>query len=140
MLESAGYRRKNTAFKTLETMCEELEQLRYASAITEQKKCWELLAQKINRFQTLRNNMQQGVQTDAISNIQQCCIGLHGVEAYRAFSQDMTCHVRYVVSQNNEMAGGHVGVLWELNSFAMKTLSVGAKICITAGQMGENAL
>ena len=110
MLESAGYRRKNTAFKTLETMCEELEQLRYASVITEQKKCWELLAQKINRFQTLRNNMQQGVQTDAISNIQQCCIGLHGVEAYRAFSQDMTCHVRYVVSQNNEMAGGHVGV------------------------------
>ena len=54
--------------------------------------------------------MQQGVQTDAISNIQQCCIGLHWVEAYRAFSQDMTCHVRYVVSQNNEMAGGHVGV------------------------------
>ena len=110
MLESAVHRRKNTAFKTMETMCEELEQLRYASAITEQKKCWELLAQKIKRFQTLRNNMQQGVQTDATSNIQQCCIGLHGVEDYRAFLQDMTCHVRYVVSQNNEMAGGHVGV------------------------------
>ena len=29
--------------------------LRYASAISEQKKCWELLA----RFQTLRNNTQQ---------------------------------------------------------------------------------
>ena len=41
--------------------------LRYASTITEQKKCWELLAQKFDRFQTLRtrNNMQQGVQTDA---------------------------------------------------------------------------
>ena len=31
--------------------------LRYASAITEQKKCWELFAQKFDRFQTLRNNM-----------------------------------------------------------------------------------
>ena len=30
--------------------------LRYASPITEQKKCWELLA---NKFQTLRNNRQQ---------------------------------------------------------------------------------
>ena len=41
--------------------------LRYVSAITKQKKCWELLAQKFDRFQTLgrRNNMQQGVQTDA---------------------------------------------------------------------------
>ena len=33
--------------------------LRYASAITEQKKCWELLAEKFYRFQTLRNNTQQ---------------------------------------------------------------------------------
>ena len=33
--------------------------LRYASAITEQKKYWELLAEKFERFQTLRNNMQQ---------------------------------------------------------------------------------
>ena len=32
--------------------------LRYASAITEQNKCWELLAEKF-RFQTLRNNTQQ---------------------------------------------------------------------------------
>ena len=31
----------------------------YASAITEQKKCWELLAEKFGRFQTLRNNTQQ---------------------------------------------------------------------------------
>ena len=31
--------------------------LRYASAITEQKKCWELLAEKFDRFQTLRNNI-----------------------------------------------------------------------------------
>ena len=33
--------------------------LRYASAIREQKKCWELLAEKFDRFQTLRNNIQQ---------------------------------------------------------------------------------
>ena len=33
--------------------------LRYASAIREQRKCWELLAEKFDRFQTLRNNTQQ---------------------------------------------------------------------------------
>ena len=33
--------------------------LRFASAITEQKKCWELLPEKFDRFQTLRNNTQQ---------------------------------------------------------------------------------
>ena len=33
--------------------------LRYASAVTEPKKCWELLAEKFDRFQTLRNNTQQ---------------------------------------------------------------------------------
>ena len=32
--------------------------LRYALAITEQKKCWELLAEKFDWFQTLRNNIQ----------------------------------------------------------------------------------
>ena len=33
--------------------------LRHASAMTEQKKSWELLAEKFDRFQTLRNNIQQ---------------------------------------------------------------------------------
>ena len=46
--------------------------LRYASAITKQKKCWELLAEKFDRFQNLRNNIQQGVQTDVTCSIQQC--------------------------------------------------------------------
>ena len=46
--------------------------LRFASAIMEQKKRWELLAEKFDQFQTLRNNMQQGAQTDATCNIQQC--------------------------------------------------------------------
>ena len=40
-----------------------------------QKKCWELLVQKFDRFQTLHNytpnNMQQGVQKEAKCNIQQ---------------------------------------------------------------------
>ena len=50
----------------------DLTSLRYASAITEQKKCWDLIAEKFDRFQTLRNNMQKGVHTDATCNIQQC--------------------------------------------------------------------
>ena len=33
--------------------------LRYASAITKQKKCWELFPEKFDRFQTLRNNTEQ---------------------------------------------------------------------------------
>ena len=33
--------------------------LRYASSITERKKCFELLAQEFDLFQTLRNNSQQ---------------------------------------------------------------------------------
>ena len=33
--------------------------LRFASAITEQKKSWELLARNFEPFQTLRNNTQQ---------------------------------------------------------------------------------
>ena len=37
--------------------------LRYASAITEQKKSWELLAQNFEPFQTLRNNTQQHATT-----------------------------------------------------------------------------
>ena len=46
--------------------------LRYVAVITEQKKCWELLPQTIDRFQPLHttpNNMQQDAQTDAIYNI-----------------------------------------------------------------------
>ena len=47
--------------------------LRNTSVITEQKKCWELLPERFDRFQTLCNNtQQQGVQTDATYNIQQC--------------------------------------------------------------------
>ena len=37
--------------------------LRYTSVIAEQKKCWELLAQTFDRFQTLLNNSQQNATT-----------------------------------------------------------------------------
>ena len=37
--------------------------LRNASTIKEQKKCWELLAEKFDRIQTLRNNTQQHPKT-----------------------------------------------------------------------------
>ena len=54
--------------------------LRHTSAIAEQKKCWELLAQNFDQFQILGNNfsvsalnnMQQGMQTGATCKIQQC--------------------------------------------------------------------
>ena len=63
--------------------------LGYASAITEQKKCWELLAEKFDRFQTLRNNIQQHATGCANGRNmyhptmlgvvgQQCCVRLHG--------------------------------------------------------------
>ena len=46
--------------------------LRYASAITEQKKCWELLAQSLttHHFKTLHNNYQQ--HATGCANKQQC--------------------------------------------------------------------
>ena len=48
----------------LEELCKRIQQLlRYASVITEQKKCWESLAQKFDQFQTLRNSSQQHATT-----------------------------------------------------------------------------
>ena len=61
--------------------------LRYASAITEQKKCWELLAEKFDRFQILRNNSQQHpttcnrvckrTQHVTSNNVASVCMGLN---------------------------------------------------------------
>ena len=48
--------------------------LRYASAITEQKKCWELLAERFDRFQTLRNNIQE--HATGCANGRGCCCWL----------------------------------------------------------------
>ena len=50
--------------------------LSYASVITEQKKCWELLAQKFDQFQTSRNNMQHPTMLGVVAR--QCCVRLHG--------------------------------------------------------------
>ena len=54
--------------------------LRFASPVTEQWKYWDLLRQKFDRFQTIRNKCQQccgSMQTDAtcwVDWIQQCCV------------------------------------------------------------------
>ena len=75
-LEPAVHRGKDTTHKTLETMChartwpqqcsEELQLwkgIQHCCAtlqrFTGQKKCWELLSQSFDRFQTLRYNAQQ---------------------------------------------------------------------------------
>ena len=65
--------------------------LRHASAITQQKKCWGLLAEKFNQFQTLREKTQQHPTTcnrvckrtqhhlTMLGVVgQQCCVRLHG--------------------------------------------------------------
>ena len=62
---------------------------RCCTTLRKQKKFWELLPEKFDRFQTLRNNIQQheqGVQTDATCNIQQCCVRLHGALHEPAFA------------------------------------------------------
>ena len=88
--------------------------LRCASAITEQKKCWGLLTQKFDRFQFLRNNMQQGVgvQTVATSNTQQCCGRLQWGGGYsagdeydylRILKQAFTKHAQVLKSQCSQV-------------------------------------
>ena len=61
--------------------------LRYALEITEQKKCWQFLAQMFDRFQSLRNNSQQhatscnrvGKRTQHVTsnNVASICTGLN---------------------------------------------------------------
>ena len=119
MLGPAVHYGKDPTHKTLETMCNarawpqqcwkscaygsNIVFWSHASMITEQKKCWELLAQKFDRFQPLRNhsqqhaktynNMQQGVKrtqhvTSHNSGVvgQQCCVRLHGLY------ESLKCH------------------------------------------------
>ena len=47
-----AFKRKGYFFCVLAVVCKLMQQ--YASAIMEQKKYWELLAEKFDRFQTLR--------------------------------------------------------------------------------------
>ena len=83
-LGHAVHREKDATLKTLETMCNayawplqcwkscangsNIVAFHFSDQLTEQKKCWELLAQNFDRFQTLRNNSQQHA---TICNIQQ---------------------------------------------------------------------
>ena len=84
-LGHAVHREKDATLTTLETMCNayawslqcwkscangsNIVAFHFSDQLTEQKKCWELLAQNFDRFQTLRNNCQQHATT---RNIQQC--------------------------------------------------------------------
>ena len=75
--------------------------LRYASAITERKKCWELLAEKFDRFQTLRNNTPQHpttrnrvckrTQQVTSNNVAPVCTGLNLRQPWRNAGQRMHC-------------------------------------------------
>ena len=90
MLGPAVHHGKDTAHKTLETMCNahvcpqqcwkavqmDPTLLRYASAITEQirmlRSCWLKSLTCFKLCSTTHNNLQQGVQTDAHCEIQKC--------------------------------------------------------------------
>ena len=77
MLGATMHRVKDKTHKTLESVCNartwpqqcwescatDQTLLRYASAITERRKCWQLLTQKFDKFQILRNNFQQHTTT-----------------------------------------------------------------------------
>ena len=89
-LGHAVHREKDATLKTLDTMCNayawplqcwkscangsNIVAFHFSDQLTEQKKCWELLAQNFDRFQTLHNNCQQHATT---RNIQQCWIHLN---------------------------------------------------------------
>ena len=53
-------RGRNNVRRTVQT---DPKLLRYASTITELKKCWEMLTQKVDRFQTLHKNSHQHAPT-----------------------------------------------------------------------------
>ena len=55
-LGPAVYRGKDTSQQCWTSSATDPTFFRHSSAIMEQKKCWEFLAQKVNRFQNLRNN------------------------------------------------------------------------------------
>ena len=82
------------ALKTVPTL------LFYFAVITEQQKCWELLAQKFDQFKLCAttsnstNNMQQGGQTNATRRYptmlgvidQHCCVRLHGALLFKTIA------------------------------------------------------
>ena len=44
----------------------------YFAVITEQKKCWEFLVQKFDRFETLRNNCANKCNMWISNNVESC--------------------------------------------------------------------
>ena len=79
--------------------------LRYGSAITEQKKCWELLAEKSDQFQTLRNNKQQHptkckrvckrTQHVTSNNVGSCSLRILPLTDIIAFTPVVPCYISY---------------------------------------------
>ena len=57
--------------------------------------CWLKSLTGFKRCATTRNNMQQGEQTDATCNIQQCCVRFHGALAPPFISTPKTPLRRY---------------------------------------------
>ena len=100
MLGATVHRVKDKTHKTLVSVCNARTKpqqcwescatdqtlLRYASAITERRKCWQLLTQKFDKFQILRNNFQQHTTTcsrqvhPTVLGVvgQKSCVRLHG--------------------------------------------------------------
>ena len=66
----------------LEELCKRIQHCRATLQQSRNKRtagsCWLKSLTGFKLCATTRNNMQQGVQTDATCNIQQCCVRLHG--------------------------------------------------------------
>ena len=76
----------------------DLTLLHYTSAITEQEKCWELLAEKFDRFQTVRSNTQQHQTTcnkvcKRTQHVTSNNFGSCWSTMLRPFARDLTRHV-----------------------------------------------
>ena len=76
---------------------------RYSPAITEQKKCRELLPQKLDQFQTSCNNSQQHAPTCnkvckrtrqvTLNNVASVCTGLLHFQRHQTMRRP--CHIQY---------------------------------------------
>ena len=87
--------------------------LRYASAITEQKKCWEWLAEKFDRFRTLRNKVNNTQQHPPTCNrvwkrtqhVTSNNVGSCWPTMLRPFARAfLKWHVISIIAENNQHA------------------------------------
>ena len=105
--------------------------LRYASTITEQKKCWELFAQKFNSFQTSRYSMQKSVKTDATCNTQQCCVRLNGAVRSLLFIVEefvRVVNMLFIIETSAKVESGKLGAGSRVCSFP-RALNVALEHC-----------